>query len=390
MSLLELWQSAPDQIRGKHLHQLIAFAGEGRLRDESDTSKEFRAFLAQVPSDLLAKFVDECLKASFPDSGLVLQDVINEVGRRLGFGVVNGPYQGRQGQVGYDGLWTFPTKHSVVLEVKTTDAYRIDTTRIAGYRKDLAARGTITEDASSVLLVVGRQDTGDLEAQIRGSRHAWEIRLISADALLRLMSLKETLDDPQTIDRICEILIPKEYTRLDDIVDLVFSAAEEVKQDDAESAAGELTQGKKVKVASVAVAIHDACVARLSKRRRVTLVRQSRSKYVEPHGDLRVVCAVSKVHGQRGRPDFWFAFHPHQGDFLKDGKDSLLVLGCGTPDRVLAIPYAKLQDWLGDLWTTERDNGQYYWHLRLHHRGDKLVLDRRKGKGPLDVSQFLL
>jgi len=35
-----------------------------------------------------------------------------------------------------------------------------------------------------VLIVVGRQDTGELEAQIRGSRHAWDIRLISAEALL--------------------------------------------------------------------------------------------------------------------------------------------------------------------------------------------------------------
>ncbi len=41
---------------------------------------------------------------------------------------------------------------------------------------------------SSILIVVGRQDTGDLEAQVRGSRHAWEIRLISVDALLQLMN----------------------------------------------------------------------------------------------------------------------------------------------------------------------------------------------------------
>jgi hypothetical protein len=232
LNLTQLWQTTPDQLLVKHLHQIIAFAGEGKLRDGSGTSSEFRALLSQVPSAVLAKFVDECLNTPFNDSGFALQDVVNEIGRRLGFGVTNGAYQGRQGHIGYDGVWKFPTNHSVIVEVKTTDTYRIDTTKLAGYRKALAEQGVVAPDASSVLLVVGRQDTGDLEAQIRGSRYAWEIRLISAYALLRLVSLKEALDHPKTIGRICEILIPKEYTRLDDIVDLVFSATEEIKQEE--------------------------------------------------------------------------------------------------------------------------------------------------------------
>lgn len=89
----------------------------------------------------------------------------------------------------------------------------------------------ITEDASSILFVVGREDTGDFEAQIRGSRHAWDVRLISIDSLLRLVQLKESVDDPQIIQRICEILIPKEFTRLDHIVDIVFFTAEDAKQE---------------------------------------------------------------------------------------------------------------------------------------------------------------
>jgi hypothetical protein len=51
----------------------------------------------------------------------------------------------------------------------------------------LITSGQLKEDQSSILIVVGREDTGDLEAQIRGSRHAWDVRLISVDALLRLM-----------------------------------------------------------------------------------------------------------------------------------------------------------------------------------------------------------
>ena len=83
-----------------------------------------------------------------------------------------------------------------------------------------------------MLLVVGRQDTGDLEAQIRGSRYAWDIRIVSVDALLRLMKIKEEVEDPLIVQRIHSILIPREFTRLDEIADVLFSAAEDIKQDE--------------------------------------------------------------------------------------------------------------------------------------------------------------
>jgi hypothetical protein len=278
----------------------------------------------------------------------------------------------------------------LVVEVKTTDAYRIDTTRIAGYRKQLALQGLFSEDASSVLLVVGRQDTGDLEAQIRGSRHAWDVRLISADALLRLMSLKETLDDPGIIGRICEVLIPREYTRLDDIVDLVFSAAEEVKHEDAELEDEDVSERVAQPGVNKPMAFHDACVERVSRRENISLVRRSRSTYSTPDGTGRAVCAVSKTHQHHGPEKYWFAFHPHQDEFLAQATKAFVILGCGGPDSVLAIPHHRVREWLSDLWTTDREGGHRYWHVRLQRDGKRVWLDRRKGKGRLDVSEYVV
>ena len=181
----------PEQLETKQVHQIIGFAGSGKLTDGSACSGEFRAFLAQVPSAKLAEYASQCLSQSFTDSGLALQDAVNEVGARLGAEVTPGLYHGNRRQVGHDGVWAFPSGHAIVVEVKTTDAYRIDLDTIARYRKSLVESGDIQETASSMLLVVGRQDTGDLEAQIRGSRHAWDIRIISVDALLRLLTIKE-------------------------------------------------------------------------------------------------------------------------------------------------------------------------------------------------------
>jgi hypothetical protein len=54
----------------------------------------------------------------------------------------------------------------LLVEVKTTDAYRIPLNTIAGYRERLIDNKEFDEDGSSILIVVGRNDTGELEAQI--------------------------------------------------------------------------------------------------------------------------------------------------------------------------------------------------------------------------------
>ena len=143
--------------------------------------------------------------------------------------MINGRYQGVVGGVGFDGLWRSPEGHSIVAEVKTTDAYRISLDTLAGYRSKLVATGQITANAS-MLIIVGRQDTGELEAQIRGSRHAWDIRVISVEALIKLALLKEGLEAPETGLKIRSLLMPVEYTRLDRMVDVMFATATDVEQ----------------------------------------------------------------------------------------------------------------------------------------------------------------
>ncbi len=232
MSLVDLWKASPDQLREKRIDQVIGFAGDGRLGDKNTAPVEFREFLAGIPSVMLSRYADECLGGGFKDSGLALQDIVNEIGHRLGFIVDPGRYRGTRGVIGYDGLWEGPGGHKIVVEVKTTDAYRIDLGVVAGYRKGLIKEGKIDEELSSILIVVGRQDTGDLEAQIRGSQHAWDIRLISADSLLRLLSIKKEVEDPGIERRIRDILVPREYTRVDEIIELVFSTTEEIRQEE--------------------------------------------------------------------------------------------------------------------------------------------------------------
>jgi hypothetical protein len=228
MALVDIWKSSPEQIKGKTVQQLLTFAGDGHLRDANETSVEFRSFLGHIPSDLLHEFAEHCLTNPFSEAGLALQDIVNQVGRRLGFQVEDGRYRGVVGEIGFDGIWRTDEGVAIMVEVKTTDAFRLSLETTAKYQRSLVKEGSIPEEGSSILYVVGRSDTGDLEAQVRGSRHAWDVRIIGVRALFRVLKIKEELEDKNTIDRIRAILVPQEFTRVDGIIDLVFNTTKEV------------------------------------------------------------------------------------------------------------------------------------------------------------------
>lgn len=390
MALLDLWNESPDQLKDKQVEQLIAFAGKGKLRDDSDCSSEFRSYLSRVPSRLLVSYAEQCLARSFTDSGLALQDIVNEVGSRIGAAVTPGRYRGKTNQVGFDGLWRFDNGHAIVIEVKTTDAYRIDLGTIAGYRDSLVDSGQIEEDKCSMLFIVGREDTGDLEAQIRGSRYAWDIRLISVDGLLQLMSVKEEADDPQIINRIHQILVPREFTRLDEIAQILFSTTEDIKQE-------VIPLGEEVDISPkrrkepkfTPVQFHEACVSRIESFLKETLVKRTRVQYSAPDKSVLVICLVSKEHEPDSRPNCWFGFHPYQRESLRSVKTAYTAFGCGSSERLLLIPFGEFESWLDGTWITRTANN-FYWHVAIYREGEKLILHRKKGIKKIDLTKYVV
>lgn len=389
MYLVDLWKAQPNELSTKQVHQLIAIAGEGKLRDGNRTSKEFREFLRRVPSDLLTRYSDECLQKSFRDSGLALQDIVNEVGQRLGFRVGPGRYRGSPGAIGFDGLWTSPDGRSIVVEVKTTDAYRIKLETLAGYRRSLRDEGIVPAEESSILIVVGREDTGDLEAQIRGSRYAWDVRLISVEYLLRLLTVREDVEDPQTAERIRAVLVPEEFTRVDGIIDLVFSTTEDLQQEDPPTAERNDEPASSEQEKTPPARFHQDCLQRIQRALDESLVRRSRATFSTPDDQLRVVCAVSKEYEHSDYTAYWYAFHPHQVEFLETASDSFVAFGCGSPEQILLIPFKSFVPWLDAMHRTEREKS--YWHVRVHrHAGGRFHLRLRKGIDTPELTEYFL
>ena len=391
MSLYDIWKDSPSQIRGKRVDQIIGFAGDGKLGDKNTAPAEFRAFLARIPAETLARYAEECLTQGFGQSGLALQDIVNEMAHRLGFDVEHGRYRGTKNEIGHDGIWTGPDGHSIVVEVKTTDAYRLPIETVANYRRDLIKKNRITEENSSILVVVGREDTGELEAQIRGSRHAWDVRLISIDALVRLMQIRQEVDDPNTESRIRSLLVPREYTRVDEIIDLVFSTAEDLLDEtppDAEDEEANLRQAEARK--EKPVSFNSACAARISKHLSADLTKQSRIIFADADRGLTVTCAVSKEYDDPKGAGYWFAFHPHQLEKLRHAKTGYAAFGCGSPDQIALLPISFLELQLERMNQTHISEEKSYWHIQIHREGEHWVLRRRKGQDWPDITDKML
>jgi len=229
------------------------------------------------------------------------------------------------------------------------------------------------------LIVVGRQDTGELEAQVRGSRHAWDIRLISAEALIKMVALKENADEPETGVKIRSILMPVEYTRLDGLVDVMFTTAKDIEADLAAEVPAEIEDNTTQKASAEPGLIthemtdsrllqlkREAIVDAMSARLREALVKKTRALYQSPDHKKRIACTISKRY-ETGST-YWYAYHPKWDDFLKEGVESFFVLGCMDLDLAFALPRQRIYSLLDDLHVSEMENGRY-WHVHINRRG---------------------
>jgi hypothetical protein len=380
--LFALLKSAPDQIDSLSITQIVPLCGNGKLSDSSTCSSQLREYFNIAKSENLAKYLETCLDTPFERSGFVLQDIVNEFGRRLDYSVENGLYQGKAKAIGFDGLWTNSIGHEIVVEVKTTDAYRINLDVITRYQENMVALGKISKGAS-VLIVVGREDTGDLEAQVRGSRHAWTVRLISTDALVKLVGLKES-GDSNSIGRIHELLRPFEYTKLDRIIEIVFAVTEDatsllIEQEAVESdptPPNPTTISTHLQTSPQIISeIRDLIINTLIQKF-LPLVKKSRALYWTADQTLRVAVTISK---QYADGDYWYAYHSAWDVFLSEAITGLYVLGCVGREEAYAIPYEWIHSRIPYLHFTERD-GERHWHILLYStQANQLTLRLNNG-----------
>ena len=102
-----------------------------------------------------------------------------------------------------------------------------------------------------------------------------------------------------------------------------------------------------------------------------------------------LVCSVSKEYEHSGKKGFWFVFHPHQKEFLDKSSNGLVAFGCGSSELLPLVPAAKFLPLLDGLNVTTK-NDRYYWHVHLTYDDHQLLLLRKQGAEPIDITKYLL
>ena len=379
MNEIDRITSDNDLLMSKKLSQIIQFLGDGHLKNGDDT---FRNLLKKLPNHLLIRYAQECLDKGFQDSGLALQDIVNTIGIRLGYQVSHGLYRGNKVEIGYDAIWNLNRDYSLIIEVKTTDAYRISLDTIANYRDRLIEKGEVKETNSSILIVVGRNDTGELEAQIRGSKHAWVTRIISIDSLIKLLTIKESLSDEKTAQQIALALRPYEYTRVDQLIELLFLTVKDIEIEEIEELSPEESLGVPAESDTKAdpkkkpVSFYAPIVEKVRAKIGSNLIKKTKSSYESSESGYGIVLSISKTHppfNSAFDARYWFAFHPHQRAFLEHYEKKYVCYGCGDESHAFMLPFEFLEPKLKYMWETKNDTKEYQ-HIVIYRNNGKYFL----------------
>lgn len=398
MPLLEIYKSNPAIVADMGIQQLVNIAGDGNLSDESQCSFELRSFFRGQETERLKSYIESSLQTPFEKSGFVLQELVNELGSRLEYSVEHGLYQGRRNSIGYDGLWHIEKNISLIVEIKTTDAYRINLDTLAKYRKKLNQEGRLNT-TNATLIVVGRQDTGDLESQIRGSRYAWDMRLLSVEALLKLVLLKENTDEPETLQKIQSLLMPVEYTRLDNLIDIIFTAAKDIDNSDealpdkgVEETPNSVREKKTFDFSHRAQIeqYRQAALHAFNEKFKTKLIPKSRAMFGDEQASIRVCCSGSKLHNSGNLNQYWYAYHPRWQTYLEQAADGFMIYCCIGHQYAYAVPAEVLEAQLKDCYVTQLGKENFYWHIELVPEGEAMYLLLRKTGKKIPLTPYRL
>ena len=274
------------------------------------------------------------------------------------------------------------------MEIKTSSTYNINLNTVGKYKKQLIQSEKCVEDKTSILLVVGRFDTEAWESQIRGSKRSWDTRIISVAGLIRLLEIKESIDEAEVFNKISNILTPQEYTKVDGIIDIVFSTTEDLMSnvEEVEDGDEKSVQGKKKTSKFTPVSFYTECMNRIQAHLNIDLIKNTRTTYVDNKKEVTVMCLVSREYTRAGS-GFWFAFHPHQKEILMNSPKGFLGFGCGSPDLIILFPIQSFVPHLEQMNITAKDDRHYY-HVHFKNDGNNIYLLTKRDFEHVKINEF--
>jgi hypothetical protein len=119
----------------------------------------------------------------------------------------------------------------------------------------------------------------------------------------------------------------------------------------------------------------------------VRLNRRSAAIYRSDGSEIGIVCTMSKWHAKN--ENYWYAYHPHQNEFLGTTKQGYFVLGMMDSEEAIVLPVQIIRKNLEKLNTTTTPDGRSYWHIHISRSGSgDLSLQRARGEPPLPLDRY--
>jgi hypothetical protein len=186
-----------------------------------------------------------------------------------------------------------------------------------------------------------------------------------------------------------------EYTKLDSLIDVMFTAAKEVEGgEDTKGPSGEGEEsgsGWQFTDPKLMQAKREAIAQAFGESQSTKLIKKTRATYWDATHTKRIVCTVSKRYAENAATPYWYAYHPSWDSFLAEGTTGHFVLGCMDLHIAFAIPLEVLRQQLDKLNMTVKPDGTHYWHIKIIELGNKRYgLHLPKGGGHLGLDPFVL
>ena len=220
--------------------------------------------------------------------------------------------------------------------------------------------------------------------QLRGSRHAWSMRIISIDALIKLMFVNATTTSNEITEKIYAILRPFEYVKVDQIVDVLFTATEESNSEESNIVTSSNPTGTPTQVelgdsADLIAIKRTQGMQRLSEYLKTTLVKRRKASYADQSGQVHASISISKKY-ETSNPGYWYGYHTRQCEYLSQAKKvGYMVFGMLDRKEFYAIPYADLEKFKSNMDSTTVTGRDPYWHVRIFERSTELILKLNNG-----------
>ena len=134
---------------------------------------------------------------------------------------------------------------------------------------------------------------------------------------------------------------------------------------------------------------HDQCVANISKHLGISMIEQANCVYTSSDKRYHIVCLVSKLYQRENLARYWYAFHPAQAEFLREGEHSYVAFGCGSADHTLLIPKEAFLPLLDNMRTTKSEK-RFYWHVEIFEKGAQILIGSPNIAKGIDVTHYLI